>query len=497
MHRFRTMLAALLVLVMAVAAVPAQAAPAPKTDVAKQMAKVEAFRKAVSIVKADTVDWAALREVYRTGLQPTVRSRDTEFGEQLDVTLEAAINAGEAGELSKKVVAQMVDKLLQKVFYLTIKHEFIEAKEKLAAGDKAGALHHIDEAIAYFEALRTTVQKRDKAFGTTLEAQIDAALETAQQAVEAGDEELLYLMQPGVTHNLVITFYLATSGYAEKIEAGVAAGEDESHHMAEGWAFFQAIKGNVGKETPDLATFVEERFNPVKGDQALVNARELQDAMTAGLLGYVIHEAEEVEEQWDALKRFHVTAEGAVVAKGLISEVADLLGADVATAFEQHVDQWVAAVRADDKEGAIAHATEVEKIALQAQEQLIAAPAGAVVLTAGRATVKADGKWQVIDVAPKAEGADLAIPIRFAAEALGYDVSWDEATRTVTIAGNGKTVVLTIGGETITADGQRVSVSYKPYIENDRTYVPASFLEEFLGASYEWNAAAQSITIAQ
>lgn len=273
-----------LALVAGTVATALAAAPRPVTDVSAQAARVQAFKDIVAQVKASNPDYAAILAAYREKLQPLVKARDAEFNDKLDQYITAALEAARTGQLKPAAAAQMVDKLLQKAFALTIRHEFVEAKAHIKT-DRQEALHEIDEAIAYFEALRGTVQKRDQAFGTQMEAAIDTALAEAQKAVQEGNEELLYFLQPLVTHNLVRTFYLAVTGYAKRVQEDFAAGKDVAGPMAEGWAFFQSIAGNVGKKTPDLAAYVEARLNPVQGNPALVRADEIRAALSAGLAG--------------------------------------------------------------------------------------------------------------------------------------------------------------------------------------------------------------------
>ena len=54
-------------------------------------------------------------------------------------------------------------------------------------------------------------------------------------------------------------------------------------------------------------------------------------------------------------------------------------------------------------------------------------------LKIGSKTIKKDGQPIEIDVAPFTQDNRTFVPIRFVAENLGFNVSWDEATQTVTI----------------------------------------------------------------
>ena len=78
------------------------------------------------------------------------------------------------------------------------------------------------------------------------------------------------------------------------------------------------------------------------------------------------------------------------------------------------------------------------------------------------------------------------IPVRFATEAIGADVSWDTSTDTAIIEKNGITVKVPIGSEDIyvTEAGKTktVTMDTKAVLSKDRTYVPIRFVAESLGA---------------
>lgn len=493
-RRWRGLMAALLLLSLLIAAVPAYAAPQPRTDVSAQAARVAAFKEIVAMVKAKTVDYDAVLAAYKQKLQATVKARDAENKIDVDLAIVAALTAGKSGQLPQGVVAQMVDKLLQRVFFLTIKHEFVEAKEHVKSNPQE-ALHEIDEAIAYFEALRGTVQKRDQAFGTSIEADIDTALSEAQKAVQAGDEESLYFLQPLVTHNLIRTFYLALTGYAKKVEDGAAAGNDVAADMAEGWSFYQSIKGNVGRRTPDLADFVEARLNPVQGDARLVKAAEIRAALSAGLAGYVIHEVEATFKEWEKVTRLHTAAEGAVIAQAVEAHLGEVLGAGAQAQYRDAITAFAAAARAKDRAAAEASGKVLADLSQQLIARLAAAPADTIQLTIGKGLVKARGKWIAADVAPFIENSRTLVPVRFVAEALGAQVEWLADSQTVKISLKGKTILLPVGKLQATVDGAAVTLDVAASIKGNRTFVPVRFVSEALGAQVDYDAATQTVLI--
>src|SRR5690606_22511041 len=68
-----------------------------------------------------------------------------------------------------------------------------------------------------------------------------------------------------------------------------------------------------------------------------------------------------------------------------------------------------------------------------------------ITLTIGHDRAWVDGQEKVLDVAPQimatATVGRTMVPLRFAGEALGAQVGWDEATRTVTVAQVGATLL--------------------------------------------------------
>ena len=80
-------------------------------------------------------------------------------------------------------------------------------------------------------------------------------------------------------------------------------------------------------------------------------------------------------------------------------------------------------------------------------------------------------------------------------EALGASVDWNGAAQTVT-ATNGDTVVrLTIGSATATVNGVSVTIDQPGVVVNGRTLVPLRFVAESFGVSVNWNGATRTVTI--
>lgn len=113
-------------------------------------------------------------------------------------------------------------------------------------------------------------------------------------------------------------------------------------------------------------------------------------------------------------------------------------------------------------------------------------------MTLGKTDYTVNGEAKTMDVAPISP--DM-LPVRYVATALGAEVLWDGATSTATLKTADVEIKITIGATTATVNGQAVTLDSPAFIENDRTYMPAQFVAEKLGATVNWDAATSTATI--
>lgn len=79
------------------------------------------------------------------------------------------------------------------------------------------------------------------------------------------------------------------------------------------------------------------------------------------------------------------------------------------------------------------------------------------------------------------------VPIRAVAEMLDCKVDWNGETQTVTITkDSGKIVKIVIGSDTMTVDGSAVKMDTKAVISEERTYIPIRFAAEALDYSVSY-----------
>ncbi len=106
-----------------------------------------------------------------------------------------------------------------------------------------------------------------------------------------------------------------------------------------------------------------------------------------------------------------------------------------------------------------------------------------------------DGVEQSYDVMPVIIEGRTLVPLRGIFEALGARVGWEAETRTITGAKDDKTIVLQPDNLLASVSGKEVTLDVPPKIISDRTMVPVRFISEALGAEVGWDDATRTVTI--
>ena len=79
------------------------------------------------------------------------------------------------------------------------------------------------------------------------------------------------------------------------------------------------------------------------------------------------------------------------------------------------------------------------------------------------------------------------LPIRYVAETLNYQVSWDQDTQGITMTSGGTTVNMNVGNREYTVNDTPKTMDTEPFIRSDRTYVPLRFAAEAFGENVQWD----------
>lgn len=117
-------------------------------------------------------------------------------------------------------------------------------------------------------------------------------------------------------------------------------------------------------------------------------------------------------------------------------------------------------------------------------------------LAASDISVTVDGRALTFDQPPLMQDGRVLVPLRGIFEALGAEVQWEAATRTVRARSQKSQMVLPLGSRTATVDGRTVNLDVPASVVGGRTVVPLRFVAEALGAQVLWEGAARTVTIA-
>lgn len=79
------------------------------------------------------------------------------------------------------------------------------------------------------------------------------------------------------------------------------------------------------------------------------------------------------------------------------------------------------------------------------------------------------------------------VPLRIIVESLGYEVNWDQNSKTVTIVQGANTLNLTVGQSEATVNGKTIKLTAPPIIQNNTTLVPLRFVGEQTGLTVSWD----------
>ena len=93
------------------------------------------------------------------------------------------------------------------------------------------------------------------------------------------------------------------------------------------------------------------------------------------------------------------------------------------------------------------------------------------------------------------ENGRTQTPARFIGEALGAKVEWDGKEKKAMFTSSTTTLVLYIGEEEYDVNGVKNKMDTQALLLEDRTFVPARYVAEALGAKVEWDAAIRTVYI--
>ncbi|OAT79803.1 copper amine oxidase N-terminal domain-containing protein [Desulfotomaculum copahuensis] len=121
---------------------------------------------------------------------------------------------------------------------------------------------------------------------------------------------------------------------------------------------------------------------------------------------------------------------------------------------------------------------------------------GTAVFTIGNTSYTVNGRTYTMDVAPYTQNGRTFVPLRYAAMALGVNpdnILYQSGVVTVI---KGSTVVqMTLGSYSMRINGADITMDVPVNTVNGRTMLPLRWLGMALGATFNWNAGTQTVTV--
>jgi len=106
-----------------------------------------------------------------------------------------------------------------------------------------------------------------------------------------------------------------------------------------------------------------------------------------------------------------------------------------------------------------------------------------------------NGNAVQIDAPAEIMNGRTFLPLRAISEALGATVDWIAETQGITVTLGTNTIGLQIGNTSAVVNGTVKTLDAAPYIKNGRTMVPFRVIAEGLGATVEWDPALRIVTV--
>ena len=120
-------------------------------------------------------------------------------------------------------------------------------------------------------------------------------------------------------------------------------------------------------------------------------------------------------------------------------------------------------------------------------------------MTVGSTQAFLNGEARTLDAAPMICDGVAMLPVRFVAECLGADVTWDDAKKTALIVSEETEIKIVVGALVAFVNGEAKvldKVLDTPvFIKHARTYLPVRFIAEALGAEANWNSETSTVVI--
>ncbi|GAA3412822.1 stalk domain-containing protein [Paenibacillus hodogayensis] len=118
-----------------------------------------------------------------------------------------------------------------------------------------------------------------------------------------------------------------------------------------------------------------------------------------------------------------------------------------------------------------------------------------VKLTIDKKSLTVNGNPLVLDQAPVIYKENTMVPVRFVVEAMGGQLTWVEAERKVIVMKDDHLIELWLDRTELIADGVAVTAEVPPLLMTERTMVPLRVISERMGWKVTWDEKTRSVTL--
>ena len=225
-------------------------------------AAVSAFTEIGTLRRDDPIDGESIASAYEGELQDLTKEMDTEYGLILDSDILSALedikNSNEP-----ELAAQVIDKTIQRVFYLAVLENITHARDDFEEDDASELSQYWDQAYAAYQALVGTADRENKVLTSdrtnidtgsnpNLEDQITVAFIRGQKALGKKDSEedeiTLGIQRQVIRLSLVRAFYIAVLREVEAIlDNRDSDTEKASEVQKEGEVYYRIIEEFVSR----------------------------------------------------------------------------------------------------------------------------------------------------------------------------------------------------------------------------------------------------------
>lgn len=106
-----------------------------------------------------------------------------------------------------------------------------------------------------------------------------------------------------------------------------------------------------------------------------------------------------------------------------------------------------------------------------------------------------NGKTIKSDVEPRIINGRTVVPLRAIFEALGAQVEWNDKIKTVIARKNSDVIAIKVGSTTAFLNSKAIELDVPATISDGRTLVPIRFVSESFGYDVKWNDASRTVSI--